>query len=63
MRDGFSRYRRLDIPQLIHMRIVQQPSVHKAPPVARVPETSPIPDPEHTEAHIVPVLLQGSEKP
>ena len=43
-----SRYRRPAILQLIHMRIVQQLSVHKAPPVARVPETAPIPDPEHT---------------
>ena len=43
-----SRYRQPVILQLIHMRIFQQLSVHKAPPVVRVPETSPIPDPEHT---------------
>ena len=43
-----SPYQQPGCLQLIHMRIFQQPSVRKAPPVARVPETSPIPDPEHT---------------
>ena len=60
--DGYPPYRQPAIPQLIHMRIVEQLSVYIAPLVARLPETSPIPDPEYTGSPHRPGLSPGFGK-